>query len=284
MMRLGKRICHFLKRLEYCLSGHSAETNILCAEIGRLDPNRTRGLLDKLIKGLRNDTLEMDRFNAAEAISAAIYPKYRFSEYGRIFLEDQDFLEYYRRCMDVDNWHSLDRKYTLDQLLKLTQSVEGNAAECGAYKGFSAYLICKAFQDSGRLVHLFDSFQGLSAPGSRDGDYWTQGALSSPEETLRDCLVGFDNYRVHRGWIPERFGGVIDERFSFVHVDVDLYQPTLDSLEFFYERMSRGGVVLMDDYGFSTCPGAKQAADEFFSDRPEPIVMLPTGQAFVVKQ
>jgi hypothetical protein len=61
-----------------------------------------------------------------------------------------------------------------------------------------------------------------------------------------------------------------------------LYQPTLDSVVFFYPRMNRGGLMLFDDYGFATCPGARRAIDEFFTDKPEPIIDLPTGQAFVL--
>jgi hypothetical protein len=67
-------------------------------------------------------------------------------------------------------------------------------------------------------------------------------------------------------------------------LDVDLYQPTLDSLTFFYEKMTQGGIILCDDYGFTTCPGAKKAMDSFLSDKPEEVVSLPTGQGFVVRK
>ena len=46
--------------------------------------------------------------------------------------------------------------------------------------------------------------------------------------------------------------------------------------------MNRGGLMRFDDYGFATCPGARRAIDEFFADKAEPIIDLPTGQAFVV--
>jgi hypothetical protein len=61
-----------------------------------------------------------------------------------------------------------------------------------------------------------------------------------------------------------------------------LYQPTFASVSFFYPRMNSGGLMLFDDYGFATCPGARRAIDEFFADKPEPIIDLPTGQAFVL--
>lgn len=283
-MSVWDRVFRLWKRLGRHFVRPTPELAAICVELERLAPNHARNLLECLRRGLHNSTTEQDRFQAAEALSTAVYPKYRFSEFGRIYLEDEAFLDYYRRFMDVGNWHSLDRKYVLDQLLKLTQDIEGDAAECGAYKGFSALRMCMAFHGSSRLVHLFDSFEGLPDPEPCDGNYWAAGALSAPEEALRQTLSGFDNYRVYKGWIPARFNDVADRQFSFVHIDVDLHRPTLDSLEFFYDRMVRGGLLLMDDYGFNTCPGAKQAADEFFANRAEPIVMLPTGQAFVIKR
>lgn len=256
----------------------------LASEIEQIAPTQAVSLLTHLCNGLNGATEENVCYQAAEALAMAVYPKYKFSEYARIFLEDEDFLAYYKKFMDVGNWHSLDRKYTLDQLLKLTLHLEGDLVECGTYKGASAFLMCKAHRDSGRVVHLFDSFEGLSAPDHRDGAYWVQGALTMPEQTLHETLAEFHNYETYKGWIPERFSEVANLKFSFLHIDVDLYQPTWDSLAFFYDKIVPGGVILMDDYGFKTCPGAKSAVDEFFLGRAEQIVMLPTGQAFTVKQ
>lgn len=241
-------------------------------------------LLSQILKAFRENATEADRYNAAEALSTAVYPKFKFSEYGRLFLEDEGFLTYYRQIMDPGNWHSLDRKYTLDQLLKLVAHLDGDAAECGTYKGATAYRICLALGKSGKIAHLFDSFEGLSTPGEQDGDYWFPGALQTTELALRATLTEFSNYRTYKGWIPARFAEVEDRKFNFVHIDVDLYQPTLDSLRFFYSRTVSGGIILMDDYGFITCPGAKLATDEFFSDKPELVIMLTTGQAMVIKR
>ncbi len=88
--------------------------------------------------------------------------------------------------------------------------------------------------------------------------------------------------RLYKGWIPERFEEVADIRFCFLHIDVDIYQPTRDALRFFYERMNPGGLILFDDYGYTTAPGERLAVDEFFADKPEEPILLPTGQAFVL--
>ncbi|HXF53348.1 MAG TPA: TylF/MycF/NovP-related O-methyltransferase [Hyphomicrobiaceae bacterium] len=71
--------------------------------------------------------------------------------------------------------------------------------------------------------------------------------------------------------------------FAVVHIDVDLYQPTRDSLAFFYSRMSPGGFIVCDDYGSALCPGAKRACDEFMADKPEKIIRLTSGQCLIVR-
>ena len=262
---------------------HGADLKLV-HELQAASPDNAIRLLDMLARGVQDTTPEDEKYRIAEALTYAVYPKYKFSEYARLFLEDEAFLTYYQRFMDPGNWHSLDRKYTLNQLLQLTLHINGDAAECGVYKGASSYLICRAIEPYGKRNHLFDSFEGLSPPTDRDGTYWTAGGLCADESHVRKNLAEFKNFTVYRGWIPDRFRDVADDYFSFVHIDVDLYEPTRDSITFFYDRLSPGGVMLLDDYGFSTCPGAKLAADEFLTGRQEKVVMLPSGQAFIVRR
>ncbi len=59
--------------------------------------------------------------------------------------------------------------------------------------------------------------------------------------------------------------------------------PTADALAFFYERLVDRGILVCDDYGFETCPGARRAIDEFFADKSEPVLHLPTGQGVVIR-
>lgn len=184
-----------------------------------------------------------------------------------------------------------ERRFNLYNLAKLSRPLQGDSAECGVYHGEGSFLILSARAECGGIHHVFDSFSGLSEP-KRDIDHprnagyrpWLKGDLSVPQEIVERNLSKFSNrYALHRGWIPNQFSRVRDRRFALVHIDVDLYQPTLDSLLFFYKRMVPGGVLLCDDYGSLTCPGARQAMDEFVADKPESIVELTSGQGFVLK-
>jgi len=225
---------------------------------------------------------EYSRFVLSEKLVNIVYPKYKFSEYGRSFLNDMKFSEYYKHYVG-ENVHSYDRKYFLSQLVKLTLHIDGDVAECGVFEGASSYLMFQRIENTQKKLHLFDSFEGLSVPGNTDGNYWKEGDLSVNEHGVRRNLPESDKILFYKGWIPEKFYMVENEKFSFVHLDVDLYQPTYDSLEFFYTRMAAGGVIVCDDYGFDSCPGAKKALDEFFVGKEE-IIKVPTGQAFIIKR
>jgi O-methyltransferase len=85
------------------------------------------------------------------------------------------------------------------------------------------------------------------------------------------------------GWTPGVFGQADLEHLCFAHIDVDLYEPTRASIEFFYPRLVPGAVLVCDDYGLTTCPGATRAMDEYMSERPERILHCPTGQGVVIK-
>lgn len=181
-----------------------------------------------------------------------------------------------------------DRCYFLHAMARTIADagVPGDTAECGVRFGKSTFFLMKALTDSARPHHVFDSFAGLSEAGPADRpvsgiEPWAQGELSVAEHRTREHLADFPNCSFYRGWIPERFDEVADRRFALVHIDVDLFEPTRDALAFFHPRMHSGGVIICDDYGFATCPGAKAAFDEYFTDRPEYVVPIPSGQCFV---
>ena len=207
-----------------------------------------------------------------------------FPEDRKTWLQDEAFFRDYRR-LEPRDLRSAERKFAVRELVRSIPDVPGDTAECGTYRGATSYFICLA-RGKGKH-HIFDSFEGLSRPGPQDRPddpyafLWKPGDFSVSEDVARQNLQEFPYVAYHRGWIPERFEDVRDRRFCFVHIDVDLYQPTLESLLFFYPRMERGGIIVCDDYGFSTCPGARKACDEFFEDKPEPIIHLPTGQGVI---
>lgn len=184
-----------------------------------------------------------------------------------------------------------ERHYVVYSMAKALANLPGDMAECGVYYGASSFVIGLAMEGTGREHHAFDSFEGLSKPDAVDlaedkqAYQWQESNLAISLETVSANLKRFDFIRYYPGWIPTRFASVENRQFSFVHIDVDLYQPTRDSLAFFYERVLPGGIILCDDYGSINCPGATQAFDEFLADKPEKnVIQLTTGQGLIVKR
>ena len=171
------------------------------------------------------------------------------------------------------------------------RGVVGETADCGVRFGKSTHFLLRGLADPERAHHLFDSFEGLSKPGEADrvtsefaGD-WEQGDLAVSEEVTRGHLRAFSNCTFHRGWIPDTFAELPSAtHFAFVHVDVDLYEPTLACYEFFWNRLSPGGMIVNDDYGLTSCPGATRAVDEFVAARREALLEVPTSQAVLIKR
>lgn len=172
-----------------------------------------------------------------------------------------------------------DEAYQLFMGIKSTEKIKGDIAEVGVYKGGSAKLICEA--KGSRRLHLFDTFEGLPEVGQIDLPYLYKGKHSVSLESVKIYLKKYKNVFFHKGIFPDSGKSVEERRFSFVHLDVDIYKSNRECLKFFYPRMNKGGIIIIHDYLSS--PGIKKSVDEFFRDRPEPVIMLSGLQCLIVK-
>ncbi len=111
------------------------------------------------------------------------------------------FNEYLKKLDEIEGMDT-DRRWMLYQLLRLIEAVPGDTAECGVFKGASSYLLCKANSES--KIHkqwhfLFDLFEWLSEPLTADGNHWRKGALTCGIEIVKDNLLEFENFSLHKG-------------------------------------------------------------------------------------
>lgn len=196
------------------------------------------------------------------------------------------------------------RFYNLIGFLKQTADLEGGVVECGCWKGLSSYLMTAYIRDSklefkGEHYHIFDSFEGLSQPtsedvidyklvdkqGDRKGSFFkSAGAYNANLLDVKNVLKDFPAITFYQGWIPQVLPKFSAEKLKFVHIDLDLYEPIIGALEFFYPMIVRGGVVVCDDYGSLYWPGAKKAVEEFAEKHRVKFIALSTGQAVFIKE
>lgn len=186
--------------------------------------------------------------------------------------------------------HDNTRRDMLALLLRTVteKKIPGAFAELGVYRGNTARLINQYAPE--RVLHLFDTFEGFTDRSVRGEERSTgfviEGAQFSDTslEAVRRFVQPNSNVHFHAGFFPESVPASLhDERFAFVHLDADLYEPTKAGLEFFYPRMSPHGVIVVHDY--NAWIGARRAVDEFFAGKNELPVPMPdkSGSAVVVK-
>lgn len=161
---------------------------------------------------------------------------------------------------------STDRICNLIKYSNLCQGLGGYISEFGVYAGGSLEIL--AFHNPNNEILAFDSFEGLPAPSEHDFHRKGEFGKISYDDIAGYFAMIYPRVRIIKGFSPRVFD-ICDPnvRFSFVHVDVDLYQSVKDAIDFFLPRMLTNGILLFDDYKVSSTPGCELAIKELNDDR-----------------
>jgi O-methyltransferase len=175
--------------------------------------------------------------------------------------------------------------YYLYSFFMQTIPVLGDIAECGVYKGGTAIMLSNLMCDkcANKRLHLFDTFKGMPNCNPELDSHHIGDFSDTSLDAVKKAVAHDDIVIYHVGFIPDTFKGLENGVFSFVHLDVDIYQSYVDCLCFFWPRLSVGGVMVFDDYGHPNCTGARKAVNEFFADKREKPISLHEGQAVLIK-
>ena len=167
------------------------------------------------------------------------------------------------------------------------EGVIGGFAELGVYKGDSVCVL--HHMDPGRKFHLFDTFTGFPP---RDLAHETGEAATYTPDRFSDTHItevlkkisGNENIILHPGYFPETAEQVRNEIFALVNLDADLYQPTRAALDFFYPRLSSGGIIFIHYYNYKW-EWIKRAVDYFIMNVPECMVLMPDvdGSCMIIR-
>jgi len=201
---------------------------------------------------------------------------------------DSEFVENYKHVRN-NTVVSIDRCFMIHQLAKMVKDVPGDMAELGVYKGGTAHIILQATKSSAKKLFLFDTFEGLPATGVLDiendniknKDDFSNNSIDLVKNFLGQ---GSELNRVifKKGFFPQTAHGMGSHTFSLVYLDADLYQSIKDGLEFFYPKMSKGGIIIVDDYQSQCWPGTTQAVHEFKEKTHARVLMTQRNQCIVL--
>ncbi len=165
-----------------------------------------------------------------------------------------------------------------------SEKIPGAFAELGVYKGTTAKIIHQ--MDTSRTLHLFDTFEGFSKQdlvleNSTEDKFSTSNFSDTNLTMVRKYINGNKKVNFHPGYFPDSTKNVKETNFAFVHLDADLYKPTLAALNYFYPKLSVGGIIIIHDYNH-TWDGLRKAIDEFVQSIPETIVEVADWQGSVM--
>lgn len=181
---------------------------------------------------------------------------------------------------------SYDRLYMIEQFVnkQIRELGAGAFVEFGIFEGGVTRMMLDMTESTDCEVVAFDSFEGVQVSGAedrhKDGDYACNNA---------DAVKAYiDGAIIFEGKIPEVLKEEAPNEFflkmpiAFAHIDLDVYLPTKAALEFTLSNIGWGAVIIVDDYGLESCPGVKQAVDEFVEEQDVTSIYLPTGQVVIM--
>lgn len=196
-------------------------------------------------------------------------------------LDGMMFVSRYRPCDVRVSW--------LRDFARLVRENEkcGAVAECGVNRGDFSMYINEYFFD--KKLYLFDTFDGFAEQDLKferkmGDDRFLNGPFNSNtkfrmtnEEWVLKRMPFKENCEIRKGYFPDTAEGLEREKFCFVNLDMDLYRPQIEGLRFFYDKMVKGGVILLHDYFKKTLPGVKQAVNDFVKERNNAITIVAVG-------
>jgi len=174
--------------------------------------------------------------------------------------------------------------------------VPGDIVECGVWKGGSMMAVAHTLLQTAateRTLWLFDTFEGMPAPVGEDvtrkgevarelfrtkrdahgtGSDWCRSSLDEVRTNVESTRYPRQRLRFVKGKVEETIPGEIPEQISLLRLDTDFYESTKHELVHLFPRLSRGGVLIIDDYGY--WQGCRKAVDEYFGARAEGSVLL----------
>lgn len=204
---------------------------------------------------------------------------------------DASFMQIYNQIKN-NTLVDIYRCYELWQLVQKSNSLDPEAAvlEVGVWRGGTAGIMAQQLSvlKSTATLYLADTFSGVAKAGANDSFYSGGEHSDTSQQVVEEVLKNksqYPNYKILKGIFPEDTVHEIpvDKRFGLCHIDVDVYDSAKDILEWVWDKLIVGGVVVFDDYGFHSCTGVTKLVEEYRSLSDRQIIHNLNGHAIMIK-
>lgn len=203
------------------------------------------------------------------------------------FLEDQRFMNAFTSNVQSDQDQSIImRLNTLVWAAQHVLPVDGDFVECGVYRGFCSAVVAD-YLEFGKLdktFYLYDTFEGIPEAYNSENRDAPEYAAPGIHEGVVERFSRYPNVRVVKGIVPDTFAETAPEKVALLHLDLNSSKAEIAALDVLFDRVSPGGVVVFDDYGWAAYRAQRVAEDEFMAARGYRILEIPTGQGLLIKR
>jgi O-methyltransferase len=200
------------------------------------------------------------------------------------FLEDDPFMSAFHGVIDDSNFVGkgiIWRLYTFCWCAKSALRIDGDLVECGVSWATSSRIMVDylRFENQPKQLFLYDLWDPNSTQIDTSAYMFNQDTF----ETVRSYFSRYKNVTLVKGFIPDSLEGDSPSSISFLHLDMNNAEAEINALECLFGRITKGGIILLDDYGASGFREQYERETEWFAKRGYRILELPTGQGLVIK-
>lgn len=217
-----------------------------------------------------------------------------YTHHNADFINDPKFEEVYAEVKRVggpllENYDIQWRIHVITSLANTVKFLEGDFVDCGVNTGFCPMAVIKytEFEKLNKKYHLFDTFQGMDPRFSSSYEMRRHEQLGyGKQDNLYEVVQRrFEDYEVEivKGAVPESLSRFSGNKVAYLSIDMNCVLPEVHALEFFWDKIVKGGVIVLDDYGYPGCEDQKKAHDDFARSKGVGILSLPTCQGVIIK-
>ena len=206
------------------------------------------------------------------------------------FARDPDFMAAFKAFSEeYTDEAKVWKVHTYCWACQSANDIDGDFVECGVFRGLYSATMARylGFGNFARRLYLYDTYQGIPITGSTENERRFNTVYDDEKDLYRRVVERFSEYPnvdVIQGVIPEILDKKSPEKIAFLHVDLNAAKAETAALDILFDRVSEGGIVLLDDYGRAEQIDLYLAHKEWFAERGYPTLEIPTGQGLVIKR
>ena len=181
------------------------------------------------------------------------------------------------------DWRLHTALWVAEQCLKL----DGDFVECGVNHGFLARAMLE-YMEIKRPFYLLDTFEGIPFEQISQAELLenrNHAQYTGTYENILRVFKGFDNIKIIKGKVPDTLDQVKSEKIAYLSLDMNLAYPEIKAIEFFWDKMVSGGMILLDDYAYERSYRKQRIEfDKWAKENNTRVLTLATGQGLIIKR